>query len=494
MSLTPHHRIPVLMRSSIVRRLFTATVPFIALSTLPAMADNNQIYLEDGGYVQFEVEDADVIADWRLNNDIGGYTGTGYFEWTGADYFFENNAGNGIITYHFRVETAGNYELRWRSRIAKGDSNTESNDSWVRFNTGVNVSEEEPLSGWTKVYMGEADIWSWSSRTVDHVAQPVRQYFTQGDHTVEISGRSYGHAIDKIALYRYADVSFDPGLNGTLPLSRYLQQDGSVIDPNPMLTSEPEPETEVESEPESETVLSERVNAETAVVDANDSNVAFCVADTLTIPTDRYASVSTLTQSINGSIDELNLEADTQNLLLSYDLSSLPSYSTANLRYATGTTISNGALDIHLGSHNDWPTGNSENVPAASVSIATAQGGWDANSSYTTFLDASLLPRDETTLILSLQTGSDNLTLGTAYLPSTLPDLLITGDASFCANWESSVAQSTPESPTIDETDTESGTETDTKKSGIGGSSLWFAMLLLSGFLARHSSSRGKPS
>jgi len=210
----------------------TAAVSLIVLPLSAAIADINQIYLEQGGYVHFEAEDAATTGSWAVNTSLSNYTGEGYLEWAGPNHFFEANAGNGTITYHFRIETPGNYELRWRNRIAHGESQTESNDTWARFSTGRNIEGEEPLSGWSKVFMGEFGVWSWSARTVDHVANPVRQFFSQGEHTIEISGRSFGHAIDRIALYRYEDVNFDPGLNGTLALSQFARQDGSIVDPN----------------------------------------------------------------------------------------------------------------------------------------------------------------------------------------------------------------------------------------------------------------------
>jgi len=391
-----------------------------------ANADPNQVYLENGGYIHFEVEDADPAGQWSLRNEIEGFTGTGYFEWTGPNHFLQANAGNGTITYHFRIETAGNYELRWRSRIAKGDENTESNDSWVRFNTGINVTDEEPLSGWTKVFMGESNIWTWSARTSDHGSRRVRQYFSQGDHTLQISGRSNGHAIDKIALYRYGDVNFDAGLNGVLPLSQFIRLDGTLVDPNAAIANSVEPvdpvtgtapETENSNAgstpetdnpngesapgtentsgssvpesvnstgdstpdtentiatPEPDTTLSEQLNVQPLAEEFEQLDTAVCQVNTVTLLPSKYALLNLGEQSFVTDITDLQLIPDTQSLLLSYDLSQLPVFSAAQIQYQTGSNISNGALSVHLGSHNNWTDTSTEDFPVAIVNTCPA--------------------------------------------------------------------------------------------------------------------------
>lgn len=473
MSILPNH---VFKRS---RRVINACrvlaiLPVSLLSISQAFADTNQVYLEQGGYVHFEAEDASTVSSWEVNTALNDYTGGGYLEWAGPDYFSENNAGNGIITYHFRVESAGNYELRWRSRIAKGESNTESNDTWVRFSSGSDVAGEEPLSGWTKVYMGEFGIWSWSARTVDHVANPVRQYFSQGDHTLEISGRSYGHAIDRIALYRYDDVNFDPGLNGTLALSSYVRLDGSTEDPNPIVSPNPtttEPPTE--PEPETENELDERNNVAAIDSSASENTTAFCAANTLTLPASDAATLNISGQSPTYNRDALLLEADTSNVVLSFDLTQVPAFTSAKLQYSTGVDISNGSLDVYLGSNSAWVDNSTSNAPDATVQLAAAQGGWDANARYETNLTASLLTQGQTTLIASITSGSDNLSIRSTSGEQPLPVLSISGGAQFCADWEANNTEATTETP--------DGSDTGTVRRSGGSASYWMLALLLAG-------------
>lgn len=181
--------------------------------------------MEDAGLLIFEAESSPAQGDWGLENSIGGFSGTGYLRWNGTDAFNVSTAGRGTTTYNFRVSRAGNYELLWRSRITIGNNQTEHNDSWVRFPTGNNVPDEQPLNGWTKVFMSTLNSWAWQSATVDNVGRRVRQYFSAGDHTIQISGRSSGHAIDRIALFDYSDNSIRPSQFDSLSSS--LTIDGS---------------------------------------------------------------------------------------------------------------------------------------------------------------------------------------------------------------------------------------------------------------------------
>ena len=152
-------------------------LPALLLCMYAVAADT---FVESDGFVYFEAEDAQFGGDWVLGTALDHFSGDGYLEWKGPDLFNPADAGRDTITYQFEITTAGNYELRWRTRIAQGDSNTESNDSYVRFPTGVNVDGEEPFYGWQKVFMGHHGAWFWDAKVNDHAGANVRQFFTAG--------------------------------------------------------------------------------------------------------------------------------------------------------------------------------------------------------------------------------------------------------------------------------------------------------------------------
>ncbi len=215
---------------------------------------------------------------------------------------------------------------------------------------------------------------------------------------------------------------------------------------------------------------------EFVAVASNAESQTYCEGDTLTLSLAKAASVSVDNGTSKYSADELVLIAGSQQVLLSYDLSEVPVFSSASLRYSTGAATSNGSMTIHLGSHNNWPDGESAEAPSAQVLIADAQGGWETYKRYGTNLDSTLLPREMTTIILSASTGSESLALMQASDDITPPELVLTGGGSFCTTWEAGLS--------TDVTDHET-TKAEGKKSGGGSVTYWLAAWLLVVFRRR---------
>lgn len=200
---------------------YLCLLSLVLLGLLPASAAVQAANpVERDGFIFFEAESGTLLnsseslqsasSNWLWGTELPSYSGDAYLEWGGSNHFDVSGAGQDTIVYRFDITNPGNYELRWRTQIAKGDSNTEANDTWLRFLTAANVAGEEPMYGWTKVYMGHSGAWFWDAKIVDHTGANVRQYLSAGTHTLEISGRSNGHAVDKIALYKYEDLSLSP--------------------------------------------------------------------------------------------------------------------------------------------------------------------------------------------------------------------------------------------------------------------------------------------
>ncbi len=197
------------------------------------------IYQENGGLVNIEMESSNYIATfWRLNTDLDGFTGKGFLVWKGSDSF--NEPGKGLLSYKVNVQKTGTYRFVWKSYITDGHDPTEFNDSWLRIADATHFygkkgnghivyprgSSQDPLpgpdgqennhpagsstDGWFKIYMNTADEWAWLSSTSDHDAHAIYAVFEEpGEYTIEISGRSKGHGIDKFVMF-HSDV--DAGL------------------------------------------------------------------------------------------------------------------------------------------------------------------------------------------------------------------------------------------------------------------------------------------
>ncbi|MEM6766512.1 MAG: malectin domain-containing carbohydrate-binding protein [Bacteroidota bacterium] len=181
------------------------------------------VFNEENGLVVLEAERTQLADGWVLETDIPGYTGNGYIKWDGNNSF--GTPGNGLITYKIQINNPGTYRMNWRSRIATGANPTEHNDSWLRFDDaddffgqksdGSTVypkgSGKTPnpngsgSDGWFKLFMNEANTWFWGAFTSDHDAHSIYVRFDfPGIYNMEISGRSQGHAIDRIILYNEA--------------------------------------------------------------------------------------------------------------------------------------------------------------------------------------------------------------------------------------------------------------------------------------------------
>lgn len=180
-------------------------------------------YLEVEGIVVIEAEVDSLPADWSLESEISDFTGDGYLVWRGQDSF--GNPGNGLITYKVHIETPGTYRFNWRSRITIGDDITEHNDNWLKipdaddfFATQGSSSKIFPhgsgnspnpegagSGGWFKVYMNTVGSWKWDANTSDNDAHQIYATFEEeGSYTILVSGRSNGHAIDRIVLSHQA--------------------------------------------------------------------------------------------------------------------------------------------------------------------------------------------------------------------------------------------------------------------------------------------------
>ena len=462
-----------------------------------AIADPDYTYLEKDGIILFESEDGSADTGWQLQTELDDYHGSGYLVWTGPDSFPLSSAGKGNITYHFRIETAGNYQLLLRSRINSGESNTESNDSWVRLSTGSDVPEEEPLDGWTKLFMNTLGEWTWSSKTVDHVGRPLRQYFAQGDHTIEISGRSIGHAIDRIALFNYEEVAYNSNLVNDWELSSVVTGDGTVVDPDE--TPDPVDPDVIEPEEPVEVAL-ENLVAMNDTWTATLNNV--CTGNTLALPASSNRSVNPVDSTTGYTMGEyLTVSPGESSVLTKFDLSLVPPITAARIEYSTGIDASDGTVFYSLGSHSEWPAEDGEDTlhPDAMTAMSQASGGWQVDTRYQSELPASLLTSELITIILSNDEPSEPLSIFAYTEAERTPRLLLTGDDNFCANWQSNVdahnapVEPPPEIDEIAEPEPEpepevipsvETPEAKTDSSG-GGFTSWLSLMILSAGLFR---------
>jgi len=211
----------------------TIKITFLLISWLLPIAISAQTpprFQETEGIIIIEIESAPSYGSWKLDTAKVGYTGDGYLLYNGPDYF--NSPGNSLLKFEIAIEKTGKYRFQWHSKIAVGDSNTDHNDNWLRFQDASDFYGEKDgqrvypkgvgktpnpngssADGWMKIYQNNRDNWTWVTRTSDNDPHEIFVEFdTMGIYTIEISGRSNGHAINRLALF-HSDVNASTALD-----------------------------------------------------------------------------------------------------------------------------------------------------------------------------------------------------------------------------------------------------------------------------------------
>jgi len=193
-------------------------------------------FMEENGIVVIEAESSAYDNLWSPHTDIDGYTGDNYLKYQGNTYY--NQPGNALLTYQINISKVGRYRFQWHSRITEGNSNTDHNDSWLRFDDADRFYAQDGTSilyphgsgmtpnpngsgsdNWFKIYQNVFGDWTWRTFTSDHDPHDIYVEFDHpGIYTLEISGRSFGHAIDRMVLY-HDDVNSATALDLDLPES-----------------------------------------------------------------------------------------------------------------------------------------------------------------------------------------------------------------------------------------------------------------------------------
>ena len=170
------------------------------------MADMHMIEVD--GYAMAEVEDIPTgKRGWSKQTSIAGFSGTGYYKWTQNNKYSLSQAGkNGVLTFEVFVTNPGDYTVQIRKYHDNVD-NTVENDCWLE------VDEHEII----KVFDGTVGEWdettleSWEGRDLYlKKTNDPRYYLTAGFHTIRVSARSKGLAIDTVSITKINHSKLNP--------------------------------------------------------------------------------------------------------------------------------------------------------------------------------------------------------------------------------------------------------------------------------------------
>lgn len=200
-------------------------------------------FVEKDEILVVEIESVNVSTGWAKASNVTGFTGEGFYKWTSADKF--NAPGSGLLQYKIYISNPGTYHFRWHNKILVGSSNTDSNDSWLRIpdaddffaKNGSSIkypkggmfiqsnvtTEGSSSAGWMKVYCSGTTNWTWSCRTSDRDPHEIYATFNNpGIYTVQISGRSNGHGIDRFVMFKDSKYSVSQATNKALNETRCI--------------------------------------------------------------------------------------------------------------------------------------------------------------------------------------------------------------------------------------------------------------------------------
>ncbi|MGA9638656.1 Ig-like domain-containing protein [Flavobacterium sp.] len=190
----------------------------ITVTEAPAI-ESGCNFEEENGLLIIETESAANYEKAQFTLETGAVgtttpTGTGYLRYTGPDHFGAPVAAH-TLSYKIKITNPGIYQFLWRNvrdpQAATGDAANDAflniKDNNVRF-YGIKAGVEYTLTAPTKVWIQKSDfVYECYGET--HAAgvkingmSMWANFPTAGEYTIEHAGRSKGHSVDRIVLFK----------------------------------------------------------------------------------------------------------------------------------------------------------------------------------------------------------------------------------------------------------------------------------------------------
>ncbi len=199
-----------------------ALLLFFAGSISCSVSNDSGRFLESDGLLVLEAEDIGLGDGWAVKTAVPGFTGKGYLEWVAED---TREHHQGTISYPITISESGIYQINVRCHQG-GAIWDAANDMFIQIETAGVVDGYPDISKPEKAYvgsefdykldkeqrmaarMGLTNTWRWWIWG-EEVRSAFRVSLDKGNHSLKISGRSKGFIIDRIALFRVEDDSFE---------------------------------------------------------------------------------------------------------------------------------------------------------------------------------------------------------------------------------------------------------------------------------------------
>ncbi|MCG8701699.1 MAG: T9SS type A sorting domain-containing protein [Bacteroidales bacterium] len=179
------------------------TVPTEFCSATPAFS-------EVGGVVVVEMEHVTLGSGWSRETSFPGYTGTSFIKFTASSDISQPTTAS-TMNYPIRINTPGTYRFKWRTKNGDGaDLADQENDTWLKieaddFYGTFNGNKTDCKDHWVKIWIHSMSNWSWNIGGEHAKVNGMEMYATfnnPGEYEIKIAGRSNGHVIDRMVLYR----------------------------------------------------------------------------------------------------------------------------------------------------------------------------------------------------------------------------------------------------------------------------------------------------
>lgn len=156
---------------------------------LPALLTPSQqcYFAETDDAVVIEIEAVSPVDHWELRSDTPGYTGSGYYVWTGPQQL--GTPGVAILSYPISVTQSATYRLNIRN--SHPDFPSDFNDVWVHLDDGP----------WLKGFSNVINQWTYDFHWDfggGNITWADFDNVTPGLHTLELSARSVGFKLDRL--------------------------------------------------------------------------------------------------------------------------------------------------------------------------------------------------------------------------------------------------------------------------------------------------------
>ncbi|SIS47729.1 hypothetical protein SAMN05421766_102165 [Zobellia uliginosa] len=160
---------------------------------------------EKKGFVVFEAERFELKGAWKLGKDTEKASGGAFIYYDGPNTYQKVDTDH-VISYTFKIETPGNYTIKWMMRQPEGERGTDKgNDIWIHLGDNLGYAKELQLKHFEKYYGRSDDNFTLNGVAEIHGAGHgwlTGRFPKAGTYTLHIGGRSHGLQIDRFLLFK----------------------------------------------------------------------------------------------------------------------------------------------------------------------------------------------------------------------------------------------------------------------------------------------------